>query len=111
YILEMMAERKKTAGELAAGMPRYWMRKGKVPAGATGPEKALEKIKKTFAGEKISDLDGLRVDFRKTGDFRDGWVHLRSSNTEPVFRVIAEGRTKKQADLIYRHFAAMFEKS
>jgi phosphomannomutase len=53
---------------------------------------ALAKVKVAFAKERISDVDGVRV------DFADGWVHLRASNTEPIVRVIAEAATEARAD-------------
>ncbi|HSV27404.1 MAG TPA: hypothetical protein VLH60_05875, partial [Sedimentisphaerales bacterium] len=37
-----------------------------------------------FAGARVDTSDGCRF------DFADAWVHLRTSNTEPVMRVIAE---------------------
>jgi len=30
-------------------------------------------------------------------DFPDGWIHLRTSNTEPVMRVIVEARDEPTA--------------
>jgi phosphomannomutase len=53
---------------------------------------ALAKVKAAFAAERISDVDGVRV------DFADGWVHLRASNTEPIVRVIAEAPDDARAN-------------
>jgi len=44
-----------------------------------------------FAGEKMNDSDGVRI------DFADGGVHLRASNTEPIARIIAEAPTAARA--------------
>ena len=44
----------------------------------------LEKMKERYAGEKITDIDGVKI------DFADSWVHLRKSNTEPIIRIYAE---------------------
>ena len=52
---------------------------------------ALAKLKAAFAGEKMNDSDGVRI------DFADGWVHLRASNTEPIARIIAEAPTEARA--------------
>ena len=52
---------------------------------------ALARLKTAFAGERLNDADGVRV------DFADGWVHLRASNTEPIARVIAEAPTRERA--------------
>lgn len=108
YILEMMAERGKTISGLVDDLPRYSMKKGKVKIGKTNVATSIKKIKTQFKQEKISELDGLRIDFIRKGQFQGGWVHLRSSNTEPIFRVISEGRDEKQAKMIYSHFAKFF---
>ena len=52
----------------------------------------LEAVKGKFAGERINDRDGVKI------DFADGWVHLRKSNTEPIIRVYSEAATMTEAD-------------
>jgi phosphomannomutase len=108
YVLEMLAVRKVTVSAAVASLPQYTMKKGKV--GVTGnldTAKLFDALRKEFNNEIITDIDGIRIDFVKHETFRDGWVHLRSSNTEPVFRIITEGRDMAQAEAIYRHFAGM----
>lgn len=59
-------------------------------------------VKKAFKGEEMDVQDGTRV---KTGD---AWVHIRSSNTEPIIRIIAEASSEKEArGLIQRVRAAL----
>jgi phosphomannomutase len=109
YILQMMTQRKKPIAEIVTSLPQYVMKKGKVKlAAGTDNSGTLDEIKKSFKGEKFSSIDGLRIDFRKHDVFSGGWVHLRPSNTEPVFRIISEGRDKKHAESIYKHFAGLF---
>ena len=31
-------------------------------------------------------------------EHQDGWVQIRKSNTEPIMRIYAEGRTAKEAE-------------
>ena len=104
YILHMMAARKKPVSQLLADMPRYQMKKGKVKVSGTYDKKFYDGLKSQFRGNRISTLDGIRIDFTKDGPLKGGWVHLRASNTEPVFRIITEGRDSEQANAIYRHF-------
>ncbi|HRX17002.1 MAG TPA: phosphoglucosamine mutase [Spirochaetota bacterium] len=103
YILDMMAERKKTLSELFDELPRYHMRKGKVSFSRAKLKGLYAKIKKTFKNEKISDIDGIRIDFKTIEKFENGWVHLRPSNTEPVFRIIAEADTIEKCEAIYNY--------
>jgi len=52
----------------------------------------IDKIKSAYQSEKLSTVDGLKI------DWPDSWVHLRASNTEPIVRIYAEGRTPVAAD-------------
>ena len=105
YVLEMMAERKKTLSQLVASLPQYVMKKGKVDlADKADNSKIMISIAKEYIKEKVSTEDGLRIDFRTNSPFRGGWVHLRPSNTEPIFRIISEGVSKEHAEMIYDHF-------
>ena len=54
----------------------------------------LAKVKTTFASERFSDKDGVKI------DFADGWVHLRKSNTEPIIRVYSEAATMDEANAL-----------
>ena len=51
----------------------------------------LEKIKNDYQTEKITEIDGLKI------DFEDSWVHLRASNTEPIIRIYAEAKSQALA--------------
>jgi phosphomannomutase len=108
YVLEMMAERGATVSALVSALPRYVMKKGKVTCAPEKSAGVMTRVRGEFAAERISELDGLRIDFSAHPEFRGGWVHLRSSNTEPVFRIIAEGRDAKHTGSIYRYFEKMF---
>ncbi|MBN1498056.1 MAG: phosphoglucosamine mutase [Spirochaetes bacterium] len=105
YVLEMMAVRSKRVSELVADLPSYVMKKGSVRLTGEGIDPSIfTRMKEEFADETLSDIDGLRIEFVRRALFAGGWVHLRPSNTEPIFRIIAEGRDTEQADAIYRHF-------
>ena len=54
----------------------------------------LERIKQKYANERITTIDGVKI------DFADGWVHLRKSNTEPIIRIYSEAATIEQADAL-----------
>lgn len=110
YVLEMMADRGKPVSQLVSELPAYAMIKGSVSLTGKGiDESLLPRIKQEFSGQKISSIDGLRVEFLEHPHFKGGWVHLRPSNTEPIFRIIAEGRNEDQAKAIYDHFSMMLK--
>ena len=49
-------------------------------------------MKKEFAAFPMNDVDGLKI------DFENEWVHLRSSNTEPIMRIYTEAKSQDAAD-------------
>jgi len=67
------------------------MSKDKFAADKSQARRILDSAKKTFTDAKLDTSDGCRF------DFDDGWLHLRTSNTEPVMRVIVEARDRRTA--------------
>jgi len=90
-ILEMMAASGKKISELRDEIPAYVMMKDKVEATSEEAHRITGELRRRYAGENINTLDGLRI------QFAESWVHLRPSNTEPIIRVQAEAKTKKEA--------------
>lgn len=92
FLSHYVAEGKKMT-ELKKSYPPYFISKNKI---TLSPEidvdKILEGLKKKYAKEKITDIDGVKIDFAQ------GWVHLRKSNTEPIIRIYSEAKDEKAAD-------------
>ena len=61
----------------------------------------LKKIKEQFKSERVNDIDGVKI------DFKEGWVHLRKSNTEPIIRVYSEAATAEEADRLAHSVMAL----
>jgi phosphomannomutase len=92
-VLSFMADAGKAISELAAEIPSYFMIKNKIECkDQEEAEALLEKIKTLFRKEKLILTDGVKAVFPSR------WVHVRASNTEPVIRIIAEGKGKKEAE-------------
>lgn len=90
-ILQLMAETNQTVGQLAREIGNYWMHKDKFSADVSQAGRIMEMTKRRFAHAALDTSDGCRF------DFDDGWVHLRTSNTEPVMRVIVEAEDESTA--------------
>ena len=91
--LTHLAKSQLKCSELRAQYPAYFMAKKKIGLDAKiNLEAVLLKIKELYKNEKITDVDGVRIDFDKE------WVHLRKSNTEPIIRIYSESSTLKQAN-------------
>jgi len=75
--------------------PDYFISKNKItlPEGADA-DQLLAAFEKVHAGDDINTVDGVKV------DMPEGWVHLRKSNTEPIFRLYAEAESREAAERI-----------
>jgi phosphomannomutase len=81
--------------ELRAQYPSYFMAKKKIELQpGIDLESVLIKIKELYSKEKITDVDGVRIDFDRE------WVHLRKSNTEPIIRIYSESSTIEKANAL-----------
>ncbi|ROT03015.1 phosphoglucosamine mutase [Lepagella muris] len=93
--LTLLAKEGKKVSELKAGYPRYAIAKNKIELTPDIDVNAiLEAVKVKFSNEKITDIDGVKI------DFPDSWVHLRKSNTEPIIRIYSEAETMEKADAL-----------
>lgn len=93
FMLQLMAERAKTATELRREYPDYEIRKHKIELTKDlDVDNLLSKLKEKYSTERINTIDGLKI------DMTDGWVHLRKSNTEPILRVYSESHSAEEAD-------------
>lgn len=95
--LTNLALKKVKMTELRDSFPRYVISKNRVdlPTDRKVDVKAIyEEVKKHFAGERFTEIDGLKVDF----DSRKEWVSVRTSNTEPIMRIYSEAADQKSAD-------------
>lgn len=91
--LTLLAKKGKKVSELKKEYPAYAIAKNKIELiPAIDVDAILEAVKTKFASEKITDIDGVKI------DFADSWVHLRKSNTEPIIRIYSEAHTMEQAD-------------
>jgi len=82
-LLTLLARDGRRVSELVAAAPRYVIVKAKV---ARGPalEPVYAALRRRFADAQGDTQDGLRL------AWRDRWLHVRPSNTEPIIRLIAE---------------------
>ncbi len=91
--LTLMAKSGKKVTELKAGYPAYAIAKNKIQlTPEIDVDAILDAMKERYKSEKITDIDGVKIDFPKS------WVHLRKSNTEPIIRIYAEAHTMEEAD-------------
>ena len=91
--LTLMARSGKSVSGIKASLPAYAIAKNKIQLTPDiDVDAILEAVKEKYSGEKITDIDGVKIDFPTS------WVHLRKSNTEPIIRIYSEAPTMKEAE-------------
>ena len=95
--LTHLAKSKKTTKQLRNSFPDYFISKNKIKLEKDIDVNAVfEKIKTKYKNHPINIEDGLKI------EFDTDWVHLRTSNTEPIIRIYAESNFETTADNIAR---------
>ena len=83
-VLEGLAKGGQSLSEWVDSFPVYEIVKRKVPCPADRVPAAVEALRVAFDDATVTEGDGLRL------DWKDRWVQVRGSNTEPIVRVISE---------------------
>ncbi len=97
--LSLLAEKKGLVSDLRASYPNYFMSKQKIDLTPNiEADQALEIMANIYKSEKISTIDGVKI------DFENQWVHLRKSNTEPIIRVYTEATSQSAATELANRF-------
>ena len=90
--LSHLSHSKMTCAQLRASYPNYEMSKNKIQlTPEIDVDNILVKMKEKYKNERVNDIDGVKI------DFKNEWVHLRKSNTEPIIRVYSESQTEEGA--------------
>jgi phosphomannomutase/phosphoglucomutase len=90
-MLETLAKEGKSLSQLLAALPRYSLSKAAVEVPMDQRQAVLDAIVSFIQGRKVETIDGVKI------HDADGWVLVRPSGTEPLFRVYAEARTPERA--------------
>ncbi|KAF0134565.1 MAG: manB [Candidatus Saganbacteria bacterium] len=92
-ILDYMARQKSPVSKIVNALPQYYFSKKKMEcANVKEGEDLIERIKERYRGETMDFTEGIKV------IFKDSWVHVRPSNTEPIIRIIAEAKSPNEAN-------------
>ena len=93
--LTHLAKSKKTIRQLRNTYPDYFISKNKIElTNGTDVKTIFKNIKDLYKNQPIYDEDVLKI------EFDNDWVHLRTSNTEPIIRIYAESNFETTADNI-----------
>ena len=93
--LTHLAKFGKPISSLRSKYPNYYISKNKIELNEkiNVPE-VFNAIKEQYKKHPINTEDGLKI------EFENDWVHLRTSNTEPIIRIYSESNSITTADNI-----------
>ena len=91
--LSLLADKKMSVSALRASYPNYFMSKKKIELTPNlDVDGILKAMESKYNAERITTIDGVKI------DFKESWVHLRKSNTEPIIRIYTEALTADTAN-------------
>ena len=95
--LTHLAYSKKSIKQLRGTYPDYFISKNKIALEDNINVKDIfKKIEEKYKNNPINTEDGLKI------EFDNDWVHLRTSNTEPIIRIYSESNFETTAENIAR---------
>jgi len=86
-IIELLAHEKKSLSKLIMPLQKYYQ-SPELNFEIQNSKKLIEKLASEYSSGKISELDGLTV------EFGDWWFNIRASHTEPLARLSIEANSK-----------------
>ena len=89
-ILNLLAKENKSLNEIYNLFPKYYIQKSSLKLDNSS-NSSIDKIKQKFNDQNIIDIDGLKI------IWKNEWVHIRKSNTEPILRIISESQSKNRS--------------
>jgi phosphomannomutase len=93
--LSHLANHKKGIKSLRNQYPDYFISKNKIELeNGIDVKSIFDKIKKKYKKNPVNTEDGIKI------EFDNDWVHLRTSNTEPIIRIYAESDFETKASNI-----------
>ncbi|MDH4214219.1 MAG: phosphoglucosamine mutase [Candidatus Thorarchaeota archaeon] len=104
-IVEMIALEGKTLSQLVSELPTYFNTKVKVPVPQDKKESILTALLDISKNMNRITIDGIKI-IRD-----DGWILIRPSGTEPLYRCFAEGKTQETADRLSEEGVKLIERA
>jgi len=102
--LQQLALFNGTISELYNSLPRYYQSKNRIELKDANIGNVLDALIEQHKKQQIDLTDGVKI------LWRNRWVHIRPSNTEPIIRIYSEAKTKEEADALAYKFIKEIEK-
>ncbi|QDV63867.1 Phosphoglucosamine mutase [Crateriforma conspicua] len=103
-VLDLMTTTDQTLAELVDQIPRLHIHKSKAEVSADRLPELFDALIELHGDAEASTGDGLRL------AWRDKWLLVRGSNTEPIVRMIAEAESETMAQQLCQSAADLLQK-
>ena len=94
-LLDRMEQTREKISTLAGALPRYYRRLGKTGYEHGKLATLMLALEDNFPDALTDRSDGLKL------AWPDEWIHVRSSNTEPILRLASEAKSERRARELY----------
>ena len=100
-MMEILSRHEEPLSELISMLPQYQLFKTSVQHAPGMRDAVMEEVRKRTADLRVVAIDGVKV------IHEDGWVLIRPSGTEPIFRIFAEAKSQRRAEELGQDGASM----
>jgi phosphomannomutase len=91
-VLDALAASGKSISYVIDSIPQYFIVKKKMDCPSMAEaDSFISKVRTRFSGETLDLTEGVKI------LYKNAWVHVRASNTEPIIRIIAEAESNNKA--------------
>ena len=102
FLLDRMAETGMTISQLAGELPLFVRRFGRFEYRHGQLGALMQALEEAFPDARTDRSDGLKL------LLPESWIHVRTSNTEPLLRIAVEAGSQDTADELYGRVDALF---
>ena len=95
-VLNRMSQEETKISKIHSSLPQFHIIKDKIILDGVDKNIVEKKVKSIFSDAEVNSNDGLKL------IWNDCWIHIRTSNTEPIMRIYAEASSKKAAEKLVK---------
>lgn len=104
-LVDIMVKEGKSLSELVQELPVYYTSKRKMKIPVEKKKSLLTTLLDMTKDQNRITIDGIKI-IRDTG-----WILIRPSGTEPIYRCFSEGTTQEKSDMLCDEGMALIEKA
>ena len=95
-VLNRMSQEETKISKIHSSLPQFHIMKDKIILDGVDKNIVEKRVKSIFSDAEINSNDGLKL------IWNDCWIHIRTSNTEPIMRIYAEASSKRAAEKLVK---------